>query len=83
MNKNVTRIKSSKDKWVCCPECGSKNRKSLVGNEICRCNNCGANFRAWIVKGFVTVFPESEEYDEETIYSRFKEYHEKLMLLTE
>lgn len=83
MNKNSYKNDAGKDKWVCCPECGSKNRKSAVGSEICICKNCSTHFRAWVVKGFVTVFPIKENEDENTAFIRFKEYHEKLMLLTE
>lgn len=83
MNNNIMRDGSPKDKWVCCPDCGTKNRKTIVGNETCRCVKCGTDFKAWVVRGFVTVFPVSEGDDEIKAYRRFKDYHDQLMSLAD
>ena len=83
MNKSLVRGGNTKDKWVCCPQCGTKNRRISVGSEICRCSSCGTDFKAWIVKGFVTVFTVNEAEDEVSAYKRFKDYHDQLMILAD
>lgn len=65
--------------WVCCPECGKKNRKSALACDICRCENCNTDFRAYVVKGAVMVIPFKQDEDEFESYTRTKSYLEQLV----
>ena len=78
-DKKVVKVKDAS--WVCCPYCGKKIRKSTLACDICRCEQCGADFRACVVKGFVIVGPYDKEENEIEFYNRIKNYLEQLVQL--
>lgn len=83
MNSNAEKkvITPKSTSWVCCPECGKKNRKSALACDVCRCEQCGADFRAYVVKGTVMVVPFNKEETEVESYNRTKNYLEQLVQL--
>lgn len=67
--------------WICCPECGKKNRRSALACDVCRCETCGKDFRAYVVKGTVMVIPLKKEENEVETYYRTRNYMEQLVNL--
>ena len=81
-SNNVKKVRPPQNvSWVCCPECGKKNRKSALACDVCRCEQCSTDFRAYVVKGVVMVIPFKQDEDEFESYNRTKSYLEQLVCL--
>lgn len=67
--------------FVCCPVCGKRIRKTALTCDIIRCDQCGTQSRAFVVRGVVTVLPYNEEENEFESVARIKAYFDQLLIL--
>lgn len=85
MKKNVVdyKVMLRGHMYICCPKCGRKNTRSALACNICKCEQCGTDFKAYVNKRTVVIIPYEKNETEIESYIRIKHCLEEIVQLTD
>ena len=66
--------------YVCCPNCGAINQKSVMLISSMRCEKCHTQFSGVVDDGFVTTFVQDQRNKSVPMEERLQRYQQRLSM---